>query len=208
MMAGAARFRCPTALLVTIVAFAYFTVLLSAAAADDLSELRVLGFDFPSEINDFTRGDIIDNELKHPGLGYTIAYHGPQAGEEATVYVYDLGIRNIPDGPLNTAARQAFDQAAGDVLATEGYPGLGRVKVSMVDQYVANSGAGEAQFLCAEFVFQMADGSAQRSYLYLTGARSKFLKIRTTLPTSDATITTAREFADTAASMLIVSKRP
>jgi hypothetical protein len=206
MTASAARFRRPTALSMAIIACAFLMALLCAAAADDLAELRGLGFDFPSEINGFARGDIIDNEAGHPGLGYTVAYHGPRAGAEATVYVYDLGIRDIPDGPSNAVARQAFDQAARDVLATEGY--VGRVKITMVDRYVAESRAGEAQFLCAEFVFQMADGSAQRSYLYLTGARSKFLKIRATLPASDATMTTAPEFADTAALRLIENKRP
>lgn len=136
-------------------------------------------------------------------LGYTIAYHGPEA-EGATVYVYDLGKGAITDGPTGADVREAFDQATREVLASEGQ--LDRAKVELVDRYVTGSPTSGPQYLCAEFMIQLAAGSTHRSYLYLTGVGSKFLKLRVTLPTTSPAVATAREFADAMELVLWPSK--
>jgi hypothetical protein len=175
----------------------------SETMADELGDLRRLGFDLPKQVIGFARGRITDNEPHQPGLGYTIAYHGP-SGEQATVYVYDLGISGIPDGPLNAAVRAAFDQATTAAMAAAG---LLDMTVELVDRYGTGNLNDGAQYLCAEFMIQTNSGTHKRSYLYLTGYKGKFVKIRATVPTSDPTVATAREFADAIASALWAQKQ-
>ena len=163
------------------------------AIGDEWAGLRLLGSDFPAKVNAFDRGRVTNFERQHPGLGYAIAYHGP-GREEATVYVYDLGLSLIPEGPLNDAVKQAFGQASNDVAASYS-------TVELVGRYSTGSTRAGVEFLCAEFLITKS-GLSKRSFLYLTGHNSKFVKIRVTLGTSDPTVATARKFADEIASVL------
>jgi hypothetical protein len=145
----------------------------------------------------FRRGDPIDNERMNPGLGVTIPYQRRDQGK-ATVYVYDKGRRDIPDNPMSEVVKDEFDLAARDVLS------LGQAKgttVELVKRYGTGSPERGVEFLCAEFVLTDSSGT-RRTFLYLTGCRRKFVKLRVTLGTNDATDPTAYNFAEAVASRL------
>jgi hypothetical protein len=85
------------------------------------------------------------------------------------------------------------------VLALPGY--VPSTTVKLVDRYGTGTPERGQEFLCAEFILtEVRD--LRRSFLYLTGAGEKFLKIRVTLMTNDATSPEARNFADAVASGL------
>ena len=141
----------------------------------------------------FERGKITNNEPQNPDLGYSTAYHGRHLGE-ATIYVYDLGQEDIPDGPTSRTILDEFNRATNDVLAL---PINGR-RVELIDRYGTGAPDRGKEFLCAEFVLEDEVGR-RRSFLYLTGADRHFVKIRVTLRSNDPADPTAREFADAVA---------
>jgi hypothetical protein len=91
-----------------------------------------------------------------------------------------------------------FNQATHDVLSV-GRPAAGSVELA--SRYGTGAPERGKEFLCAEFMLRDDLGS-RRTFLYVTGAAHKFLKIRVTLRTNDAADPTARNFADAVASSL------
>ena len=159
--------------------------------------LSVGGIALDASYVGFRRCKVTDNETQQPGLGRSVAYSGGDRGE-ATIYMYDLGLPEIPDGPLSQVARQEFDRATNDVFARCTDEAL---QLKLVRQYATGTRDRGQEFLCAELV--EGDGlRSWRTFVYLTGAAGKFLKIRLTLRTDDATDPTARNFADAVASHL------
>ncbi len=140
----------------------------------------------------------VDNEKEAPGLGFTFAYHDGEQGE-ATVYIYNKLQAEIPNGPMSQSVRKEFDQATQEIFA------LGKLikdgQIDLVGRYGTGTPKTGPEFLCAEFILTDSVGS-RRTFLYLSGAGSHFVKIRVTLKTNDATDPTARNFADSVASQL------
>lgn len=136
----------------------------------------------------FEQGAITNNEARSPGLGYSAAYHGREKGE-ATVYVYDKELAAIPDGPGSPQVRAEFNQAIDDVAS------LGGKEIELIDTYGTGSPERGMQFLCGEFRVSDTKG-ARRSFLYLTAAGGRFVKVRVTLRTDNEADATARNFVD------------
>jgi hypothetical protein len=153
---------------------------------------------FEAEYAGFFRGKITDNETSNPGLGHAIAYHRPGRGA-ATIYAYNLGRRGIPDGPTSEVVLDEFSRATREVLSFGGLATVGTVELT--DRYGTGSPERGREFLCAEFILTDHAGP-RRSFLYLTGALGRFVKIRVTLRTNDATDPAARHFADAVARQL------
>jgi hypothetical protein len=154
------------------------------------------GLNLPDRIGPFVKGKIIDNEQSHPGLGLTIAYHGGSIGE-GTIYIYDRKMEFVPDGPMAPIVKGEFDMATRNIItvaAAEGH------KIELVSRYGTGTPNRGPEFLCAEFKSGQADGV--RSFLYLTGAKGHFVKLRVTLRGSGQSNSAAREFADTIASAI------
>jgi hypothetical protein len=144
----------------------------------------------------FSRGKITDNEGGNPGYGYTVAYQGSMG--EATVYVYSKNEREIPDGPTSQVVMEEFNQATREVLLLGQMTGA---KIELVDRYGTGSPERGEEFLCAEFVLSDELGP-RRTFLCVTGAANRFVKIRTTLRSNDASDPAARNFVDAVASRL------
>lgn len=139
----------------------------------------------------FHRGQLTDNERETPGLGYTVAYHGGDNGE-ATVFVYTKGRDNIPDGPMSDLVRDEFNQATREILSLG--QTVGRT-TQLVSRYGTGSPDSGIEFLCAEFVLTDRLGS-RRTFVFVTASAGKYVKVRVTLRTNDATDPQARKFAD------------
>src|SRR5205823_10753372 len=98
--------RCPMTrpLLASLALF----VALPAAAQDP--KLPGPKIDWP-DVKGFDRGK--PRTFPQAALGYSIAYNGP--GVVASVYVYDKGLKKIPDGVTSDVVKAEMKQAAGDL---------------------------------------------------------------------------------------------
>jgi hypothetical protein len=137
-------------------------------------ELPVAGVMLNAEYAGFTQGKVIDKEKTHPGLG--VSNHGGERGE-ATIYVYNLGQKAIPDGPVSDVVRAEFDKTTREVFEVQ-QTAFG-ARVELVSQYGTGAPDRGKEFLCSEFIITDDRGS-HRSFLYLTGANENFVKIRIT----------------------------
>ena len=149
------------------------------------------GVYLPRQVGEFTRDTAIDNEATNPGLGVTVPYSAP--GLKATVYVYDLGIPTIPEGPTSDITLRLFSRSVEDVhaLATHGV----YESVHLQEKYGTGSPARGQEFLCAQFEIKQG-GRRLDSYVFLTAHSSKFIKIRITVPPDSENNRRARAFAD------------
>ena len=139
----------------------------------------------------FAKFKVVNYDAEQPGLGYSIGYDGAEKGQ-ATVYVYDLNLRSIPDGPESEIVRRHFEGAISDV--TRNAQSTEESCVLLEKDWTGSPERGK-EFLCAEFM--LGNGASQRrSVLFLTAVGGKFLKARVTLRTTNMRDQTARHFAD------------
>ena len=147
-------------------------VSLSAVAAD------VYGIYFPNNLAGFTLGSVINNETDTPGQGYSLLYDHP--GVKASVFVYNLGIKNIPNGDDSKIVHDAFERAISDVKSVhpdaqnlDATPQLSIHGISLLHaafQYKAvETGWHDVVF----------------SHVYMTAQNGNFILVRTTYSATD-----------------------
>jgi hypothetical protein len=185
----------PRGKLLALVVCAAFLFVMGAEMINNAcaEDIFIAGVKLSMQYAEFTRGTVIDNERENPGLGSTVPYHWADHGE-STIYIYNKGLREIPDGPMSHEVRQEFHRATEDVLDMPGG------QAELISQY--GTGTPErAEFLCAESILTDLNGS-RRTFLYVTGASNNFVKIRVALKANNAGDLIARKFADAVASEL------
>lgn len=134
-------------------------------------------FAFPAEIAGFARGPRTDYEARTPGLGYSVVYTNGRW--KADVFVYDLGVAAIPDGPSSAAVGGQVEQAGreiGMMVERGGYRGSedrGAVRLG--------GSAGKA-LACRAFGIDHPALGQTESLLCVTGLRGKFVKFRLSSP--------------------------
>jgi hypothetical protein len=84
------------------------SVALAQVPADETVTLH--GLTFPPVIAGADRFSLREYEKENPGLGYSVGYRLPDA--VATVYIYDLKQREIPDDPAAPAIKAPSRQRA------------------------------------------------------------------------------------------------
>lgn len=135
------------------------------------------GLTFPAQIADAQRLHSMDygKSVNRPDLGYGWTY---AAGKQllATVYVYTLGVQNIPDGPSSVPVRTQFDRSLADIHEAakhNRYEGLKTVS-GPIDCPV-----GGIVFRCITLSgIQSSTRQPVYTALMLTGYRKHFLKLR------------------------------
>ena len=127
-------------------------------------------FELPERIGPM-RFDGQPHKYDDPRLGSSYQYMG--GGLSLTVYVYDLGATDIPDGGDTRLACEAFEGAKGDVLHA-GYQDM-----QLKSQQLARLDPAAETPLAREAVFEYTrSGHASVSYLWVTGAAKEFVKLR------------------------------
>jgi len=117
------------------------------------------------------------HHFSDPRLGSAWQYDGE--GQSLTVYVYDLGIKNIPDGSGSVETCEQFEQAKGDVIQAN-YPGT----EFKSEQLVRLLPPAELP-LAREAVYEFkVDGRPAYSYVWITGTANLFMKMRFTADAS------------------------
>jgi hypothetical protein len=141
-----------------------------AQAAEQTITLAPTAAEFPLRIGPMhLQGE--PHKFDPPSLGVSYQYSGN--GLSLTLYVYDAGIENIPDGGDTVQSCMQFEQAKQDVLAA-GYGGT-RLK----SQQLARLAPPADWPLAREAVFEFQrDGQPTISYLWLTAVGKHFVKLR------------------------------
>jgi hypothetical protein len=160
-------------------------------------DVKLFGILFPEMIGPFVRGEVTDYESTSSGLGYSIAYDSPLGA--ATVYIYDKNLFDIPEGPTGDLIRDEFDNGTNEVL--EAVVTSPSANIQLIERYGTGEPDTGPEFLCAEFEISDED-RGRRTFLFLTGHKDKFIKLRISLNSNDDSEPTARNFADTFAGLL------
>lgn len=145
----------------------------SAPATAQLASIEK-EFPLPPAIAGMAKGQATDFEAKKAGLGYGFIYS--MTGARADIFIYDLGMKNIPDGPKNDIITSQLERAKQDIYTVQkkgGYTG-----VQLKSSFDVNNAAGKPLFLCAYFQLVRKDSGVSDSYLCVTGAAKKFVKVR------------------------------
>lgn len=137
----------------------------------DPSAFRIGSILLPDRLGSFELRGITANEPRHPGLGFTAAYASAEFGE-ASIFIYNLGQRDIADGATTDAVVRQFNQAGSDILSTQ------RARLSA--RSLVAVGTKKDAFLGAEFDLETSLG-AQSTFLLVTAYGGSFLKVRITL---------------------------
>ena len=143
---------------------------MTLAAHADPVKLLPGPYELPDRIGPM-RYDGQAHKYDDPRLGSSYQYLG--GGLSLTVYVYDLGTENIPDGGDTRLACEAFEGAKNDVLHA-GYQNM-RVR----SEQLARLDPGAETPTAREAVFEYTRNDHPTvSYLWVTGASKQFVKLR------------------------------
>jgi hypothetical protein len=158
-------------------ALAALLTLVASARADDLPGPKI---DWP-EVKGLDRQK--PNVFKDARLGYSVSYLAE--GTVITVFVYDLGLKEIPKGAEADAIKAEMYES---LLALEGNRASGRYKsIQPLDEKVVafGSNADAPKLRRKRYEIEIAKEGPAVAELYMTGYKNYFIKIRATYPADD-----------------------
>lgn len=135
------------------------------------------GLSFPAQIANAQKLHSMDygKSVNRPDLGYGWTY---KAGQQllATVYVYTMGVQNIPDGPSSAPVRAQFDRSLADIHEAAKY---NRYEGLRTASGPTDCAVGGVVFRCVTLAgIQSSTRQPIFTALMLTGYRKHFLKLR------------------------------
>jgi hypothetical protein len=141
-----------------------------AVAAEDTLKLLPSPLEMPRRI-----GPLVQSEEPHkydpPALGVSYQYNGP--GLSLTIYIYDGGETDIPDGGDTVLTCQQYENAKHDVMAA-GYP-----HTTFKSEQLVRLDPPADSPLAREAVFEFEQQNEPVvSYLWTTGVAKNFVKLR------------------------------
>jgi hypothetical protein len=138
------------------------------------------GLIFPEKVAGLERQPkVFDYEVSDPGLGMSVGYNGP--GIVATVYLYTMGLHDIP-GDVNAPVIKDVFRSAADEIATMNKYGYysGLVTLFERTEPLSNAGTGRQTLHGNYRFFRVGHQIESLSHLYLTSYRNHFFKVRYT----------------------------
>lgn len=127
------------------------------------------GLALPAELAGFERGEMTDFEPRAKGFGMSIRYDTP--GIKATVYLYDMGIRGLPEGADNQNVQAQAQQSMRDIEQMHS-------DVRILEAF-AHGPDSCSNFLRTKVSYiEARSGAALHSYLYLGSKKGNFVKLR------------------------------
>ncbi len=130
------------------------------------------------DVNGFERLDT--HHFKGRGLGYSVDYRS-KSGIRISVYVYDFELPEIPDGPFSPLIKQQYENSKRDIIQAK-EQGAYQEAEELANEVIVLGEDDEAPKLRkATFRVRRSDKD-WISYIYLTGYKKHFLKVRSTLP--------------------------
>lgn len=133
------------------------------------------GLTFPPQIANAQKSQSMDygKSMNRPDLGYAWSYQEGQV-MLTTVYVYNLGVQAIPDGPSSAPVSGQFQAALGDIRKAEEIKKYDQLKVT---KGPADCTVGGLTFRCIT-LSAVQNGRPIFTALMVTGYRNNFLKLR------------------------------
>jgi hypothetical protein len=145
-------------------------LILAQAASAEPVKLLPGPFEMPDRIGPM-RLEGTPHKYDDPRLGSSYQYSG--GGLSLTLYVYDAGVKDIPDGGDTPIACQAFEAAKNDVQHA------GYENVQLKSQQLARMDPQAVTPLAREAVYEYTRaGHPTVSYIWLTGAAKQIVKAR------------------------------
>jgi len=120
------------------------------------------------------------HRYEEPGLGYDVTYRS-KLGLRCTIYVYTLGQANISEGPFGADIRQQLQQAKGDIVSAHKQGIYQKAEEISGDIVVLGESDNAPRIHRSRFRLRRFDKDWV-SYIYLTGYKKHFVKLRCTLP--------------------------
>lgn len=146
------------------------------------------------DVKGFTRGKV--QTFPKAELGYSVAYDTP--GLAVTIYVYNLGLKKIPDGAKSDEVKDEMKRTVADLDRAKQAGLYKSVKEIGKEETVAlGKVKGAPSALRRQFEVERKDG-VKLSAIYVTGYKDHFVKIRITHNPDD------KEAADKIATLLEV----
>jgi hypothetical protein len=151
-------------------------------AASDTSKPFVepaTGTTFPPTLGKWKRGQDRDYG---PGWGVSIAYHSPPpGGVTASIFIYNLGLKDIPTGPSSQVVKDAFAETKREVDEAMQQRG-GSARQLAEGEALLGATPDSLKALRVSFAIVYKDGYEETSDAYLTGYKNQLLKLRLTYP--------------------------
>lgn len=148
----------------------FFLCLASMTSAQDSIRLLPAPIELPARIGPL-QFDGNPHKYEPAALGVSYQYNG--AGLSLTIYVYDAGVTNIPDGGDTVLNCHLFEQTKLEVGAA-GYSDL-----RLVSQQLVRLSPPDDAPLAREAVFEFVRGGEPTiSYVWLTSIAKHFVKVR------------------------------
>jgi hypothetical protein len=149
----------------------------------------LFGLLFPDTISGFKRGNVTNYETDHPGLGDGVKYSSN--GWSIDVYIYDDGLKNIPDSLSSELVTAQFAQARGDIHSIQ-QSRSGKVEDG--ETFQISSPTNTARFTCESFLIVDTSSHQIDSFLCLTAWHGKFVKYRLSTLHNDGSTAIAKRF--------------
>jgi hypothetical protein len=176
-----------TALILTLlsVALALFTSRsMAQSESDQLPESLQKDFPMPPVLVGFSRKKVTDFESDKAGLGYGISYS--RSLYQANIFIYDLGIKSIPLGPKSDIVKNQLE------CATQDINNAGYTDVKAKNTFETHNTAGKPVFSCIQFQLTLREPSD--SFLCITGAANKIVKVRVSVAHTASSEETSKRF--------------
>ncbi len=158
---------------------------------------------FPSGISGMDLTEITDFEKRRSGLGVGLSYRADDM--RADIYIYDMGMTDIPDGISSGLAEMSLKWSAMEIEEQ----GRRRIYASLKELDGPRvMKLKSSEFLCKRYSFIEA-GLQKESFLLLTCRGGNFIKIRLTYSTvSDSDVKAgAQDFLDSVAGIIETKQR-
>jgi len=151
--------------------------------------IEARGMTFLKHYGTFELCEILNFEPEHPGLGCALQYFSKKEGK-ATIYVYNKGLGEIPNGPVSEIAKLELVLAGRDIVNKHSSPGC---SAEVVKAYGIGSPTNKYDFSCAEFLIRN-ETKSYLSILFITASNNNFVKVRVTPTDSAYAVDTAMNF--------------
>ncbi len=142
-------------------------------------------------VDGWEKGDVQNYPVAE--LGYSVPYRSDD-GDVITIYVYNAGVKNIPDTLDHKAIKGQMKQAKFDVFAMVEAGYYKNVREIKNETITLGGSSGKVKALYALLEFTARDVGSD-SEIYLFPYRGNFIKIRATRPKTDGAVRSP-EFLD------------
>lgn len=151
-----------------------------SASAQEIESVH--GIPLPLELARAQRTRIVDYEPDHPGMGISASY--VNGYYKIALYVYDLGLTDIPDNPMSAVVTDHFRQAISEALTVAHSRGE---KLQCKGAHGAPYPPGvDVAFLVAK-LGRENDNDRFTSFIFLTTKNRRFVKLRVSFVQSSLT---------------------